>query len=312
MNELYKIFYLLIFPGFAFLVVYGLLLEWADRKIVARLQNRVGPPWFQPFADFIKLFAKEDITSEKADRFMFAAAPIIALAAVLTTVIFLPLTVPALFSFEGDVVVLAYLLTVPTFAIFLGGWYSVNYFASVGAMRATLLLFSYEVPLLMSLLGPAILAGSWSVSSILAFQANHDWIAVYQPIGFIVALVALVGKLERIPFDIPEAETEIVDGPFCEYTGRKLAIFRLMFDIELVIVASLISLFYLGGFSYGNIFLSALMFFVKTFAVVALVAAVKASFGRIRIDQMIGFCWKYLVPAAVLQYLLIAAAKIWM
>ena len=295
-----------------FLVVYGLLLEWADRKIVARLQNRVGPPWFQPFADFIKLFVKEDISTEKSDKFMFAAAPILALASVLTSVIFLPLIVPALYSFQGDVVVLAYLLTVPTFAIFLGGWYSVNYFASVGAMRATLLLFSYEVPLLMSLLGPAVLVGTWNISAIALFQTNHLWIAFYQPIGFLVALVALVGKLERIPFDIPEAETEIVEGPFCEYTGRKLAIFRLMFDIELVIVASLISIFYLGGFGSPNIFLSALLFFAKTFAVICLVSLVKAVFGRIRIDQMVEFCWKFLVPAAILQYILVAAAKIWL
>jgi len=305
-----KLFYLLIFPGFLFLVFYGLMLEWIDRKLIAKFQNRMGPPWFQPLADFIKLFVKEDTVPAKADRLMFALAPVVALAAVLTTIAFIPVIVPALYSFPGDVVIVAYLLMVPTFALFLGGWYSVSYFASIGAMRAVLLLFSYEVPLLMSLLGPAILAGSWSIEGIIAFQASHPWIILYQPIGFIVCLIAVVGKLERVPFDIPEAETEIVEGPLCEYSGKKLALYRLMFDIEAVIGAALISIFYLGGFYGGNILWTALSFIIKTLIILFLISLVKAVLGRIRIDQMIGFCWKYLVPAAIFQFLLIILARL--
>ncbi len=304
-------FYILIFPGFLFLVIYGLFMEWIDRKLVAKFQNRMGPPWFQPVADFLKLFAKEDIVPEMADKSMFTIAPIIALAAVLTTVMFLPMIVPAMTSFPGDVVVLAYLLTIPTFAIFLGGWYSTNYFASVGAMRATILLFSYEVPLMMALLGPAVLAGSWTINGILAFQMTHPWMVMYQPLGFIVALVAVVGKLERIPFDIPEAETEIVEGPLCEYSGRKLAFYRLMFDVETVIGTALISIFYLGGFSGPNIVVSAVLFLIKTLVLLAAISLTKAILGRIRIDQMTEFCWKLLVPVALIQFLMIVVAKLW-
>ena len=311
MKELYSLFYIFIFPGFFFLVTYGLLLEWADRKVLARFQNRVGPPWFQPLADLIKLFVKEDLVPAKADRTMFTLAPIFALAAVFTSVAFIPIVTQPLFSFQGDLVVLAYLLTIPTFAIFLGGWYSANYFASIGAMRTTLLLFSYEVPLLMALLGPAILASTWNIAQIAAFQNTHSWTVIYQPLGFIVALIALVGKLERIPFDIPEAETEIVEGPFCEYSGRKLALYRLMFDIETVIGVSLVSIFYLGGFSGPNIYLSVLCFLLKTLAVMFLLCMVKAVLGRIRIDQMVEFCWKILVPIAILQYFIIIITKLW-
>ncbi|MCX5748912.1 MAG: NADH-quinone oxidoreductase subunit H [Candidatus Saganbacteria bacterium] len=311
MEIIFKLFYLLIFPGFLFLVFYGLFLEWIDRKLLAKFQNRVGPPWFQPVADFIKLFAKEDTVPAKADRAMFALAPVFALAAVLTTIAFIPVIVPALYSFPGDIVVIAYLLMVPTFGLFLGGWYSANYFASIGAVRTTLLLFSYEVPLLMALLGPAILAGSWSIEGVIAFQAAHPWIILYQPLGFIVVLVSIVGKLERIPFDIPEAETEIVEGPLCEYSGKKLALYRLMFDVETVIGASLISIFYLGGFYGANILLTAAIFLVKTLVVLFMISLAKAVFGRIRIDQMIEFCWKILMPTAILQFLLIIIARLW-
>lgn len=311
MNTLMTLVYLFIFPGFLFLILFGLYLEWVDRKLIARFQDRVGPPWFQPYADFVKLFAKEDITPGRADKVMFKWAPMVALAAVFTSIIFIPILGKPLFSFQGDMVVTAYLLTVPTFCIFLGGWYSANYFGSIGAMRTTLLLFSYEVPLLMSLLGPAMLANTWSIQGIVAYQATHPWIIFTQPIGFIVVLISLVGKLERIPFDIPEAETEIVEGPLCEYTGRKLAFYRLMFDVELVIGTALISVFYLGGFAGPNIFVSIIYFLAKTFVLLFLLSMAKAVLGRIRIDQMVEFCWKYLVPAAILQYLLVMIIKIW-
>jgi NADH-quinone oxidoreductase subunit H len=310
MQIISNLFYVIVFPGFIFLILAGLFLEWIDRVLIAKFQNRVGPPWFQPAADFIKLFAKEDVTPEKADKFMFAAAPIFALAAVFTSIAFLPVLREPLISFKGDVVVLAYLLTIPTFAIFIGGWYSVNYFASVGAMRTMLLWFSYEIPLLLALLSPAIISGSWQISKILAFQDQHGWAVLYIPLGLVIALIALVGKLERVPFDIPEAETEIVEGPLCEYSGRKLAMFRLMFDVELVIGAAIISTFYLGGFSAPNIFLSVLVFIIKTFFVLFIVSMVKAVFGRVRIDQMLGFCWKFLIPLTLVQLLFVVIGLI--
>lgn len=312
MGILNILFIIFIFPGFLFLVLCGLLLEWMDRKLVARLQNRIGPPWFQPVADLIKLFAKEDITPEKADALVVTIAPIFALAAVLTSALFVPVFVKqALFFFTGDIVIVAYLLSIPTFAIFLGGWYSVNYFSSIGAMRTTLLFFSYEVPLLMSILGPALLSSSWEIQKIVQYQATHGWMAALQPLGFVVALIALVGKLERIPFDIPEAETEIVEGPLCEFSGRKLALFRLMFDLEMVIGAALIVVLFLGGINDAASSLSYLYYSLKVLAVVFILAAVKASFARIRIDQMVEFCWKWLMPLAVLQILIIVIMKIW-
>ncbi len=304
MGALNTLFYIFIFPGFLFLLVYALVLQWIDRKLIARLQNRIGPPFLQPLADMIKLFSKEDITPEKAEGWMVSLAPILGLASVLTAALFIPMLSKPLYSFPGDVIIIAYLLSIPAFALFVTGWYSTSHLATIGAMRTMMLFFSYEVPLVMSILGPALLCGSWDISKIILYQQSHTWMAVLQPLGLCVALIALVGKLERIPFDIPEAETEIVEGPLCEVSGRKLAFFRLIFDLELVIGASLVGALYLGGFA------DPIMFFIKTLAIVFVLSLTKAVFARLRIDQMIEFCWKFMVPIAILQIFLVVLMKI--
>jgi NADH-quinone oxidoreductase subunit H len=303
--------YLLVFPGLLFLLLYSIFCEWVDRKLYARFQNRVGPPIYQPFADFIKLMAKDDITPEGVSGKVMAAVPIIAFAAAITAFMYIPIIgLTSLSSFQGDLIVVLYLLTIPTMALFFAGWYSKNLFGAVGAMRCMTQLFSYEVPLLLVLLGPAILAGSWSITDILNYHVAHPWIVLAtQPLGLMVALVALQGKLERIPFDLPEAETEIVAGPLVEFTGRKLAIFRLVFDVEMVVVASLISVLFFGGFMpYGPV-PAIVFFFVYTIIIVFILACLRSLFARIRIDQMAVFCWKYLAPLAIIQLLVIVLIK---
>lgn len=303
--------YLLVFPGLIFLLLYSIFCEWVDRKLYARFQNRVGPPIYQPFADFIKLMAKDDITPEGVSHGIMATVPLIAFAAAITAFMYIPIIgSTALSSFQGDLIVVLYLLTIPTLALFFAGWYSKNLFGTVGAMRCMTQLFSYEVPLLLVMLGPAILAGSWSITDIVNYQVAHPWVVLAtQPLGFMVALVALQGKLERIPFDLPEAETEIVGGPLVEFTGRKLAIFRLVFDMEMVVVASLISVLFLGGFmQYGPV-PGIVFFFVYTLIIVFILACLRTLFARIRIDQMTVFCWKYLAPLAIIQLLVVVLIK---
>jgi NADH-quinone oxidoreductase subunit H len=299
------LFSILIFPGLLFLSVFGVIAEFVDRKLYARLQNRMGPPWFQPVADFIKLLAKEDVIPEEADRSMFKILPVVALTAVITSFLYIPLWgVNALFSFNGDVIVVIYLLTIPTLTFFLGGWYSTSLYASIGAVRALTQLFAYEVPLFMGILAPALLADSWSLSGIAAFYAAHPWYWLFNLLGFAVCLVALQGKLEKVPFDIPEAETEIVGGTFTEYSGRLLAYFRMAIDIELVVGAALMAAVFLP-FGLGlPSSLGFIIFVCKVLFVVSLLAVFRTIFARLRIEQMVEFCWKYLAPAALLQLLI--------
>lgn len=300
-----ELFYILVFPGFLFLSTISLLAEYVDRKLYARLQNRVGPPWFQPFADIIKLIAKEDVTPGQANPTMFHLAPLFALTATVTAFLYIPLwKTGSLFSFNGDVIMILYLLTIPTLAFFIGGWYSTSLFARIGSVRAVTQLFAYEVPLFMSILASALLADSWSLSDIIIFYTQHPWYWLFNLIGFAVSLIALLGKLEKAPFDIPEAETEIVAGAFTEYSGKFLAFLRLCIDIEMVVGAALLAAVFLPFWYSLNPFLGFAVFIVKVFFIVALLALLRTIVARLRIDQMIDFCWKYLVPFSLLQLVL--------
>ncbi len=293
--------YIIIFPGFLFLAVYGLWLQWVDRKLCAVMQNRMGPPWVQPYADFVKLLAKEVIVPDAAKSGMFRVLPFFALAAVMTALVCIPVGHSALFPFQGDMVVVVYLLTIPTVTFFMAGWSSASPYATVGAMRVLTQLFAYEVPLMLSLIGPAILAGTWNITEISSFFAAHPVLIPAQLLGFLAALIALQGKLERMPFDIPHAKNEIVGGQFTEYSGRLFGFFCLAVDMELVVGAALLNAVFLGGSlglaGWGAI----LMFLAKTLFVTALLALLKVLMARIRIEQMINFCWKYLAPVAMAQ-----------
>jgi NADH-quinone oxidoreductase subunit H len=299
---LLSLFYLFIFPGFIFLSSYGLIVEYIDRKLYARLQNRVGPPWFQPLADIIKLLAKESIVPTKADKGMFRILPAIALASVSVAILYIPIwNTKSVFPFSADLIVMLYLLTIPTVTFFIAGWASNSLYSTLGSVRTITQLFAYEVPLFMALLGPAILAGSWSVSEIAGFYHQHPMMALYNIPGFLVAVIAMQGKLERVPFDIPEAETEIVAGSFTEYSGRHLALFRMAIDIEMIVLVSLIAAIFFPLFATDNLALGVIIYLVKTIFLVFVLALIRSLMARLRIEQMVNFCWKYLAPVAILQ-----------
>ena len=321
MAVLKAVLYLLVYPGILFLFVYSTFVEWFDRKVYARLQNRMGPTHtgrfglLQPIADFVKLMSKEDIVPDKADKTLFTLLPIFGLAIVATAGLLLPvwhvnLLQPGFNSFPGDIIILLYLLSLPTLIFFLAGWSSTNPFSTIGGTRVLTMFFGYEVPLFLAVLSPALLAGSWRLAEIAAFYRQHPLLILPNLIGFAVALVCVQAKLERTPFDIPHAETEIVGGTFTEYSGKKLAFFRLMTDIELVVSAGLLATVFLGGFG-GGVFLGFLQFIGKTLAVVFLLSLMRAVTGRIRIDQVVSFAWKYLAPLAVLQLLIVIFIKGW-
>src|SRR5512136_239387 len=311
--------YLLVYPGFLFLFLYSTFCEWFDRKVYARLQNRMGPTHtgrsglLQPIADFLKLMAKEDVVPDAADKRMFTILPIFGLAIVSTAAMLLPvwhfsLAAPGITSFPGDIIVVLYLLSLPTLIFFLAAWSSTNLFSTIGGARVLTMLFGYEVPLFLSVLSPAILANSWRLAEIAAFYQKKPLLILPNLLGFVIAVISVQAKLERTPFDIPHAETEIVGGTFTEYSGKKLALFRLMIDIELVVSSGLIAAVFLGGFP-GGLWLGFLNFVVRTIFVIFFLSLIRALTSRIRVDQVVSLAWKYLAPLAVLQLLIVILIK---
>jgi NADH-quinone oxidoreductase subunit H len=319
MAILKTLLYILVYPGLVFLFIYSTFCEWFDRKVYARLQNRMGPThtgrWgiLQPVADFIKLLAKEDIVPELADKTLFTLLPVFGIAAVSTAMLLLPvwhydLAQPSPNSFSGDIIVLLYILTLPTLVFFLAAWSSTSFFSTIGGARVLTMLFGYEVPLFLAVLSPAIMAGSWRLAEIASFFQHKPLLILPNVIGFVVSVICLQAKLERTPFDIPHAETEIVGGTFTEYSGKKLALFRLMTDVEMVVGSGLIATVFLGGFP-GGIILGFVYFVIKTLFIIFLLSVIRALTSRIRIDQVIRLSWKYLAPLAVLQLLVTIVLK---
>jgi NADH-quinone oxidoreductase subunit H len=304
---------ILLFPGFLFLIALSLLYEWVDRKFFAKLQSRYGPLYtgpsglLQPLADFVKLLSKEDVIPDAADKFMFSCAPIFLLSLPLLALFLIPIAdLMALISFEGDLIFMMFLFTLIAVTVFIAGWSSVSRFSTVGGVRAGFQMLGYEIPLCLVMVGPAITAKTLSISQIVDWQAsNTAWFVWLQPLGFSIFVLCLLAELEWIPFDIPEAETEIVAGWMTEFGGPKLALIRLGKDVELLLAASLITSLFLGGPNSLWIVPPILFFLLKTTISVILLTTLRALFARFRIDQMIAGAWKYLLPLAILQMILI-------
>jgi NADH-quinone oxidoreductase subunit H len=291
-------------PGGLFLLFGSLIYEWADRKLIAQFQNRIGPRWFQPEADMFKLLAKEEIVPDGVNHLLFHGLPVLALVGALTAALYVPmLGLAPSYSFRGDLIVTVYLLSLMTLGMGLAGANTLDRFSLIGATRALTQMFSYEAPFLLALLGPAIAAGSWQISDVNRYAASHTWLMLTQPIGFIVAIVGLMGKLELAPFDAPEAETEIVGGAMTEYSGRGWALFRLGRDIELMVGLTLISAFYLGGLA------NPIKFLIATLGLLVVTAGLQSLFARLRIDQVVGLWWRVGVMLAMVQLLVLTVAR---
>lgn len=301
--NLMPIVQILLFPAGLFLVVFGLLIEWIDRKLVARLQNRIGPRWFQPLADIIKLLAKEEIIPSAANPWLFIGLPMVALAGCMTAALYVPiLGLEPAYSFSGDLIVTLYLLSLLTLSKGIAGWNTSSRFSLVGATRGLTQLFAYEAPFLLALLGPAIVAGSWQID-IIMFRNAGDWILLTQPIGFLVALIGLMGKLELPPFDAPEAETEIVAGATTDYSGRGLAVFNIAKSAEFVVGLTLIATLYLGGLN------NPLEFLLKTLFILVILIILQTLLTRLRIDQTVGLWWRYGVILVLIQWMILIIWK---
>lgn len=313
-NMLVTLFQILIFPGAAFLIFLAFLFEWIDRKVVARIQSRYGPLYtglsgiLQPIADFMKLLSKEDITPNSADKPIFTLTPIIHFSLALTALFLIPMiNEAAIVSFEGDLIFLMFILALIILTVFLAGYGSASSFSIIGGVRSALQMIGYEIPMALSLIGPALSAGTLSISGIVQWQGSRGlWTVFLQPIGFSILIVCLLAELEFVPFDIPEAETEIVAGWRTEFSGRKLALFKLGKDLELLLASALIASLYLGGAQIIGIVPPIVVFLIKTVLALLLLSISRALFARFRIDQMVSGMWKYLIPLATLQVILIS------
>lgn len=306
MNTLASFFTLLVFPAGISLVLTGMFYEWVDRKLVARFQNRIGPRWFQPFADALKLFVKEEIRPTIVNAYLFFGLPVIALAGALTSALYVPLMgfAPP-HSLTGDLIITIYLLSLPTMCTGLAGWNTSSRFSLIGATRTLTQLFAYEAPFLLALLGPALVAGSWQVSEINAY-ALSNWLILTQPVGFVVALIGLMGKLELPPFDAPEAETEIVAGALTEYSGRGLMLFKLAKSAELIVGLTLVASFYLGGLN------GIASFLFKTLILLFFMTVLQSLLTRLRIDQTVGLWWRFGAILVLTQILVTVLWKGWL
>jgi NADH-quinone oxidoreductase subunit H len=289
----------LIMPGFLFTAVVGLLATWVDRKVTARLQYRVGPPWFQPFADIAKLLGKETMVPEGASRLVFLGAPLLGLAAAtLVGTMIWTLNFSRSGGFVGDLIVLIYLLTLPSLAVIIGASASRNPLAALGASREMKLILAYELSFILAVFTVVLKTGTLLIGGIVNYQAVHGLTVVSfsGAIAFLVALLVTQAKLGAVPFDMPEAEQELAGGAFIEYSGPALAVFRLTRAMLYFIVPSLLVTLFLGGIDAW--------FILKYVAVLALIILIKNTNPRLRIDQAIRFFWGPVTVVAVLGFVL--------
>lgn len=300
MNILLTILSFLIFPGFLFTAVIGLLLTWVDRKVSARVQMRVGPPWYQPFADFLKLLLKETTIPEGAQKTVFLLAPLLGIIALpIVAVMLFSMNFNPYSSFVGDLIVLIYLLALPPMGLIIGGSASKNPLSAVGASREMTLYFGYELPFLAAILVPVVKTGSIRIGDIVLYQQFHGSI-LYSLSGVIAAIVALIciqAKLGYAPFDIAEAEQEIMAGPLLEYSGVSLALFRLTRAMMLFILPLFLITIFWGGFAD---FWAILKFLL----IIVLIILIKNTNPRLRIDQALKFFWIGLGSLAIISIIL--------
>ena len=278
-----------VFPGFVFTAVVGLLASWFDRKLSARLQWRVGPPWYQSFADVAKLLGKETIVVDGSAKLTFLGAPFVGFAAVVvvSTVLWMASIRPD-GGFVGDLIVVLYLLYVPSLALIVGGSASRNPFAALGASREMKLMLAYEVGFLLSVFTLVVKNGGIvSLGGMVAYQqAGGPMLSqgISCIIAFIVALIYVPAKLAVGPFDIPEAECELIAGPYTEYSGVPLAAFKLTKAMLLcVLPVFLITLFATTAWSPWAI--------LGYVLILVFVVLIKNTNPRLRIDQALRFFW---------------------
>jgi len=299
---------LIVVALFAFTTVAAWLI-WLERRMLALWQDRYGPNRAGPFglfivvADTLKLFFKEDWIPPFADKKIFVFAPAIVAATVLMSFVIIPFA-PGILIADLNVGLLFFLAmsSLGVYSIVLGGWASNNKYSLLGALRGASQMISYEVFMGLSLMGVVMLSGSFRLTDIVLAQKEY-WFIVTQPVAFVVFLIAGIAETHRLPFDIPEAESELVAGFHSEYSGMKFGMFFIGEYLGITLISAMITTLFLGGW-LGPAFLPPLVWFIlKTFVFILLFILLRASLPRPRYDQLMEYGWKILLPVALLNLL---------
>ncbi len=289
-----------------FIFITALVLIWMLRKVMGHMQYRRGPRHhgphgiFQTIFDAVKLLGKEDIVPKGVDRWTYVWAPIIIFIPSLTAFAFLPFAEKIVATnIEVSLFFVLAIMGLSIIALVMAGWGSNNKYALLGGLRSAAQMMSYEIPLIIASMGVVVMAGSMNLTEIVRAQ-NNIWYIVPQIVGFFIFFVASLAEINSTPFDIPEAESEIVSGFNIEYSGFRFAAFFLAEFVNLFIVCALATLLFLGGWQpftnpvYGTIF-----FLVKTYVLIFIAMWIRSTFPRLRIDQFMNFGWKVLLPLSL-------------
>lgn len=297
--------------GGVMLIAPGLI--WLERRLLALWQDRYGPNRAGPFgilivlADTLKLFFKEDWIPPFADKKVFVIAPAIVMISALMGFVIIPFS-PGFMVSDVNIGILFFLASssMGAYSIILGGWASNNKYALLGAMRGAAQMISYEVFMGLSMMGVVLLSGSFSLHTIVEAQAGM-WFVIPQFLGFVIFFIAGIAETHRLPFDIPESESEIIAGFHSEYSGMKFGMFFVGEYVGIVLISSMTVALYFGGWLGPDFLPPVVWFILKTFGFIFIFILLRASLPRPRYDQLMGFGWKILLPITIINLMVTAA-----
>jgi NADH-quinone oxidoreductase subunit H len=294
-----------------FLVTSVILLVWMERKVAGDIQSRLGPIRVGPFgllqcvADALKLLLKEDIIPKAADKPLFVLAPMVVFIPALMVMVALPFSERWIVSdLNIGILYIAAISSISVLGLIMAGWGSNNKWALLGGMRSAAQLISYEVPMVLAMVSVVMMAGSLSTVRIVQAQSSM-WYIIQQPLAFLIFFIAALAETNRTPFDLPEAESELVAGFHVEYSGMRFAFFFLGEYVHLFFISAFAATLFLGGWQ-GPILPPAFWLLLKTGAIIFVAMWLRWTLPRLRVDQMMGFAWKVLIPAALLNLVITA------
>jgi NADH-quinone oxidoreductase subunit H len=300
----------------AFVVITVIIFIWYERRLLGRFQirlgpNRLGPEGiFQPIATALKILLKEDIVPAKGDKLIHWLAPLIVFVPVLMVFAVVPFDKGAILTdLNVGIVYVVAISSVSTIGIYMAGWASNNKYALIAALRTVAQMVSYELPVVLAILGVVLMTGSLSMTQIVAAQ-NLPFI-ILQPLGFVIFFLGTVAEMNRSPFDLLEADSEIVAGYHIEYSGMKFAMFYLGEYGHALAYACIVTTLFLGGWQ-GPFLPPIVWFLIKVIAIFSLIVWMRATLPRLRVDQLMSFAWKGLLPMAIINLFVIAAEVLWL